>query len=330
MKLAPVTTLLSVTMAIAGSGFASEALPAPADRVVDYHKDIAPIFADRCLKCHGEKKQKSDYRLDTRDDAIKSGSEGSAIAVGDSAGSFLVQLLVGANEDFDIMPPKGDPLTTEQIALVRAWIDQGAVWEDSAAPASVAKAELNDTVPFSGLGDSWVIEATTQKGPLATWALMDEKGPAGESCVALTKPNHSDSSTYNVLWSPKTKFQNGELSVALKSISGEEDQGGGLLWRAKDKNNYYVARFNPLEKNLRLYQVKEGKREQLGSADVQKDGAKWATLVVGQQDDTITVTLDGQTLIKAEVGTFAEAGGVGLWTKADAATVFTQPQVKKN
>ena len=88
-----------------------------------------------------------------------------------------------------------------------------------------------------------------------------------------------------------------------------------------------MARFNPLEKNLRLYQVKDGKREKLASADVERAADQWSNLVVKQQDNAVSVTLNGQTLIKADVETFTEAGGIGLWTKADAATIFTQPKV---
>ncbi len=331
MKNVVLSTLLGITLGVMGSAAAAEALPPPAERVVDYHKDIAPIFSDRCLKCHGVKKQKSDYRLDTREDAIKGGSEGAAILVGNSAESMMVQLLAGLNEDFDLMPSKGDPLTAEQIGLIRAWIDQGAVWEGSGPSASSAAAEKrDDRVPFSGFGEGWVVEATAQKGPLATWEMIDEKGPAGEICVALSKPNHSSAGTFNLLCDTRTKFKNGQISVALKSISGEEDQGGGLMWRAKDKNNYYVARFNPLEDNLRLYQVKDGKRTKIANADVKKDFDVWTTLTVGQQGNKITISMDGKVLIESEATTFSEAGGIGLWTKADAATIFTRPKVTLN
>ena len=327
MKNAVLFALAGTVVAASGTALAQAAMPEPAQRVVDYHKDIAPIFEERCIKCHGEKKQKSDYRLDSREDAIKSGSEGGAMIPGNSAESLMIRLLLGTDENFDIMPPKGDPLTPEQIGLIRAWIDQGVVWEGSAAGTTEAMAEGNDREAFPGLGEQWFVEATAQKGPLATWELVDEKGPAGESCVALTKPNHESAGTYNLLWDNKTKFKDGEISVALKSISGEEDQGGGLLWRAKDKNNYYVARFNPLENNLRLYQVKDGKREKLASADVTKEAGAWSTLAVKTQGTAIIISLDGQALIKTEANTFNDAGGIGLWTKADAATVFTTPKV---
>lgn len=322
------TVLMGMGCSLAGSALAAD-LPEPANKVIDYHKDIAPIFAERCIKCHGPEKQKSDYRLDTRDDAIKSGSDGGAIVVGDSAGSLMVQLLVGANPDYDLMPPKGDPLTPEQIGLIRAWIDQGAVWEGSGDAAGGA-AEMNDKVAFAGLGEQWFVEATGQKGPLASWELVDEKGPAGEACVALTKVNDKSEKTSNLLWDSKTLFKNGQIEVSLKAVSGEADQGGGLVWRAKDKNNYYIARFNPLEKNLRLYEVKGGKREQLASADVEKPAGAWVALTVEQQENHIKVSLDGVVLLEADAATFGEAGGIGLWTKADAATVFTVPVVKAN
>ena len=331
MKQVVLSSLLGASFLLGAPVFAGESLPEPAKRVIDYHKDIAPIFEDRCIKCHGEKKQKSDYRLDTRKDAISSGSAGEAITVGNSAESLLVKLIAGLDDDYDIMPPKGDPLTAEQVAVIRAWIDQGAVWEGSAAgTGGEAMAVKNDKTPFEGLGDGWLIEATTQKGPLATWSVVDEKSPAGDACVALTTVNDSNAGTFNLLWNPAAKFKNGEISVALKSVSGEEDQGGGVIWRAMDKDNYYIARYNPLEKNLRLYQVKEGKREKLGNATVEKDGTDWATLTISQTDNAITVSLDGKSLIEVEATTFAEAGGVGLWTKADAATVFSHPKVTLN
>lgn len=328
MKKIVVYAALGLGIGLAGPAMAQGELPAPASKVIDYQKDIAPIFTEHCGKCHGEKKQKSDYRLDTRDDAIKSGTEGGAIIVGDSAESLLVHVITGTAEDFDIMPPKGDPLTPEQIGLIRAWIDQGAVWEGSAAAAAPVLEERNDKEPFPGLGEQWFVEATAQKGPLAEWEMLAEKGPAGQDCIALVNPNHTSDGTYNLLWDSRARFLNGRIETSLKSTSGETDQGGGLIWRAKDKNNYYVARLNPLEKNLRLYQVVEGKREELASAEVDVAEGAWSTLAIEHQGNHIEVSLNGTVLLEADAGALGEAGGVGLWTKADAATVFTKPAVQ--
>jgi hypothetical protein len=101
--------------------------PAASKKDVTYAKDIKPLLEKTCFKCHGEEKQKAKLRVDSID-AIKKGSEnGPVIVVGKSEKSPLVHTVAGLIEDMQ-MPPegKGDPLTKEQIGLLRAWIDQGA------------------------------------------------------------------------------------------------------------------------------------------------------------------------------------------------------------
>jgi hypothetical protein len=104
-------------------------LPPPTKREVDFAKDIKPIFADRCLKCHGPEKQESGFRLDRKADALEGGKSGPAIEVGKSADSLLIRYVAGTDADI-IMPPQGGRLTKEQISLLRGWIDQGAKWAD--------------------------------------------------------------------------------------------------------------------------------------------------------------------------------------------------------
>jgi hypothetical protein len=113
-----------------------------------------------------------------------------------------------------------------------------------------------------------------------------------------------------------------ELSVALRAQQGEIDQGGGLVWRAQDGASYYIARWNPLESNVRAYKVVAGKRQQLASADVELDPRAWHTLAVRMRGELIECELDGRQLLEARDATFAGAGRVGLWTKADARTLF--------
>lgn len=105
-------------------------VPPPATRDgVTYGADIQPLFERSCFKCHGEKKQKSKLRLDSLDAALVGGKHGKVIVPGDSARSKLVLAVSHALKDEDEwMPPvrKEQPLTTEEIGLIRAWIDQGA------------------------------------------------------------------------------------------------------------------------------------------------------------------------------------------------------------
>jgi hypothetical protein len=101
--------------------------PASTQKEVTFAKDIKPIFEKACFNCHGEEKQKAKLRVDSAE-AIKKGSEnGEVMVVGKSDKSSLVHTVAGLVEDM-MMPPEGkaDPLTKEQIGLLRAWIDQGA------------------------------------------------------------------------------------------------------------------------------------------------------------------------------------------------------------
>jgi hypothetical protein len=107
----------------------------------------------------------------------------------------------------------------------------------------------------------------------------------------------------------------------MKPVAGQIDRGGGLIWRAKDGRNYYVARFNPLEDNYRVYKVVDGKRTQLQSADV-KAPAGWCDLRVVMLGDHIWCYLNGQLWLDVRDETFKSEGLIGLWTKADAQSVF--------
>ncbi len=117
----------------------SAKLPPPADRTVDYVNDVQPILAKHCDACHGEQKQKADLRLDDRAIVLRGGESGApAIIPGKSADSPLIQRVAGLNPD-EIMPPKGERLSADQIGLLRAWIDQGAQWPAATAGSSKAK-----------------------------------------------------------------------------------------------------------------------------------------------------------------------------------------------
>jgi len=113
-------------------------LPPPSGRKVDFVKDIQPIFAESCLGCHGPKKQEAAFRLDHKATALRGGELGPAIVLGKSADSLLVKLVSGVKPD-SIMPQKGDRLSADKIGLLRAWIDQGAKWPDSASVQIVDK-----------------------------------------------------------------------------------------------------------------------------------------------------------------------------------------------
>jgi mono/diheme cytochrome c family protein len=129
--------LLSVLLTAAACAFGTPVdvskLPPAAARPVDFAKDIQPLFAKHCVKCHGPEKQKSGWRADVKSAALNGGDNYAPnIRPGNSADSPLIHFVAGLDDDM-IMPQKGDPMTAEQIGLLRAWIDQGAKWPDDSA-----------------------------------------------------------------------------------------------------------------------------------------------------------------------------------------------------
>ncbi len=105
-------------------------LPPTASIEIDFVRDVQPILKTRCHRCHGPSAQKSDYRLDRRKGALEGGSLGGAIVPGNSGASRLIHYVAGTDRKLR-MPPKGRPLTREQVGILRAWIDQGVPWPAS-------------------------------------------------------------------------------------------------------------------------------------------------------------------------------------------------------
>jgi hypothetical protein len=127
-------TFKSTTFLAANSNVSK--LPPASGKQVDFLKDIQPILVNTCYECHGAEKQKGGLRLDIKESALKGGDSGPLLVSGKSSESLLIQAVAGTKEDLAQMPKKRDPLTPEQIGLLRAWIDQGATWPET----GVAKA----------------------------------------------------------------------------------------------------------------------------------------------------------------------------------------------
>ncbi len=124
----------------------------PGTQPVDFERDIQPIFRDHCLSCHGETTQESDYRLDVREIAMRGGSLGEApIVAGNSEASPLVHLIDGSDESM-LMPPASSNkprLSRQQVATIKAWIDQNATWPDSANATIIDKSDWWSLHPMS-------------------------------------------------------------------------------------------------------------------------------------------------------------------------------------
>lgn len=174
----------------------------------------------------------------------------------------------------------------------------------------------------------WRIEETKSAGTPASWRVIeDATAPSGGRVLALTETANTNG-TYNLAVREGTECGDLDLSVKVLAVAGEEDQGGGPLWRYRDADNYYVCRINPLEDNYRVYKVIDGKRKQLDSATVELAADRWYTLHVRMEGSTIICHLDGEPMLEAEDDDLSEAGLIGLWTKADAVTSFDDLTVR--
>lgn len=157
MALAAVVGCASVAMAAEGpeSVAAAPQSNAAATEPIDFHEQIEPILAKSCYSCHGADYAEASLRLDAKAEAMRGGNSGPAIVPGKSEESRLVHFVTGENEDGMIMPPEGEPLSETEIALVRNWIDQGALW-----PAE----EISDAPQTS---DHWSLQPITDPAPPA-------------------------------------------------------------------------------------------------------------------------------------------------------------------
>jgi len=169
--------------------------------------------------------------------------------------------------------------------------------------------------------------AKTGEGDGSLWKVVEDKSaPSGARVVAQLAKGPGP--LFNLCVADGAKLQDLEVSVAFKAVDGKVDQGGGVVWRYIDASNYYIARFNPLEDNFRLYKVVDGKRIQLATKEAIKAPAgEWHTLAVRMRGDAMECSLNGKKQLEAKDATFAQAGKIGLWTKADAQTYFDKIEV---
>jgi len=208
-------------------------------------------------------------------------------------------------------------------------------WEDQPAeappPAPKALPEgvlLQLDLEGTAVGDppvGWTVAETSSTSTPATWSVREAPGGGRALHVATTNSGR----TYNLLLAEPDYPADLELSVRVRADTGEEDQGGGLIWRAQGADDYYIARWNPLESNLRVYKVEGGVRSLFQNAETPASAEHWHTLGVTMVSDRITVTLDGEPLLDTTDSTFSAGGRVGLWTKADAATWFDDLVVRE-
>ena len=173
-----------------------------------------------------------------------------------------------------------------------------------------------DSDPVGSVPAGWTCGVTGSGSP--RWAVAADPS-------APSKPNvlkQTGSGTFPWCVKSGTSLSDGFVEVKFKPISGREDQAGGLVWRWKDGDTYYVARANALENNVSLYYTERGSRKTLKYVDAPVAAGIWHTLRVEFAGARIAVSLDGKPGIEFEDRRISGPGAVGVWTKADSVTAF--------
>ena len=163
--------------------------------------------------------------------------------------------------------------------------------------------------------------ARTGGGAEGKWAVRVEKG-ADKNHVLVQESADPTDYRFPVAVLKEGAYKDVTLSVRARPLSGEVDQGFGLVWRYKDANNYYITRCNADEDNCTIYHTVGGSRRAFLNQSVKVAKNTWHTLKIEATGDHFVVWYDGNKVLDAKDGTFTDAGKVGLWTKADSVIEF--------
>jgi hypothetical protein len=174
--------------------------------------------------------------------------------------------------------------------------------------------------------EGWTATLTGSGDP--KWTIESDATAPSKSKVL----KQSGRATYPLILKNDTSITDGFVEMKFKAVAGSQDRAAGIVWRAKDANNYYVVRANALEDNVVLYKTVNGVRSPLDivgrkggyGTDVKVPANTWHSLRIDFKASRFSVSFNGRQLFEVEDSTFTDAGKVGLWTKADSVTLFDE------
>ena len=188
--------------------------------------------------------------------------------------------------------------------------------------ATLGRAETLTFAAAKGLDDFEF--ATTGGGSPGEWSIIRNEAA---HALAQTGMDSTDGLFPLAIYRPFSG-RNVYVSIRFMPVSGKIDQAAGVVVRFTSAGDYYVARANALENNVRFYRVVAGKREMIAGVDANVSSRAWHTLGVAARGDRFTILFDGRELFDATDGTFPGLGRVGIWTKADSVTWFESIRIK--
>ena len=188
--------------------------------------------------------------------------------------------------------------------------------------ASAGRVINFDNAPLGMTPPGWTV-AMTNRGGAPRWEIRKDGSAPTQPNVLAQVSDDPTGDRFPLAILDNMSLRDGDVSVRIKPVAGREDQGGGLVWRYRDANNYYLARANALENSVALYKVENGRRIPLAPGvkhEIPSNG--WSILKVSVRGNRFQVYLDHRRILQGWDNTFAAAGQVGLWTVADSVTYF--------
>ncbi len=212
--------------------------------------------------------------------------------------------------------------TCQLKASVISWVAVTVIVSAASSLAQSGKRIWNFDQDPAGKLPAGFTSALTGRGTIGQWAIMkDDSAPSPPNVLAQVSQDPTDY-RFPLAIAEDTNYKDLALSVRFKTISGKVDQGAGLVFRLKDKDNYYIVRANALEDNFRLYHVVKGRRVQFAGANLKVSSNTWHEIKVEARGNQFKCFYDGQLRFAARDDTFRDAGKIGLWTKADSVIHF--------
>ncbi len=168
--------------------------------------------------------------------------------------------------------------------------------------------------------------ARTGQGSLGTWVVAADRDSFGDRAIEQSSTDTTDYRFPLAIYK-LVSAKNVEVSIRFKPVAGRVDQAGGVVVRLIDADNYYVARANALEDNVRFYRVVNGRRELIEGVNTKVARNVWHTVMLRAEGERFTVTFNGKPLFTATDRTIDRAGRVALWTKSDSVTRFDRIEI---
>ncbi len=188
--------------------------------------------------------------------------------------------------------------------------------------ASAGRVVTFDSEPLGKMPPGWTA-ATTNAGTPPRWEIRRDQSAATQPYVLAQVSSDSANNRSAIATLNDTMLRDGEVSVRVKPVAGRERQAGGVIWRYRDENNYYLARADALDKSVAVFKVQDGKQIAV-IPEVKHEISEntWCILKIWTRGNRFEVYLDHRRILRGRDNTFSAAGRVGVWTGADSVTYF--------